>query len=540
MNNDELARVLARIGSLLDRRSRRGGGRSRVEGPIFYRCRLGGSSQISGWREGRPWRESLSRLLRKLAREGTAYDSIELCLTHSFRTIDLKADAQSIANIHRGIRGIEIDAGGRAKRIAPTDFLARGLDFPRALASCIRKLKPRGPTLAKISLFEAHQFLIACSGPARVVAMHRGDQFVPMRAVTRQTLQVALDRLGNWFVANTDPQGRLPYLYDTSRALERPGENSVRHVMTTMCLGRMANVTGRADLRQAAVRNLQFNLDRYYHERDGLGAIEHDGTVKLGAIAGALLAIRHSPERARFNDVESRLLAAIEHLWNPDGSFRTFLVPEDRDTGHDYYPGEALLALAETFVERGGPDLLRALRRSIDHYQVRYDRGVSLAFIPWHTQAYATLWNRTGDQNLVRYIEKMNDRLVETQEWSDARYRDVRGRFSPHVSATAVYLEGLCDAVRVAAATGSLERAARYREALRRGLRNLIQLQFRDDVSQFYVKDRARTQGAFRTEVYDGSIRIDNNQHSGIVLVKCLEPGMDLGESGVHANTPKP
>ena len=521
--SDDLSDALR---SAIDRRSRNLKGRRVEQGPTFYRCRLRGESRRSGWREGRPWAEAAARILRKLATEGPEHDAVEFCFTHGYRPIDLTVDAPAVAPVHRGVRGLEVTTAGGVERLAPTDFLARGLDFPGAVRTLVRRFAPAGSLVAKVSVFEAEQFLVRREEPRQVQRLHRGDRPVRLEEVDATALRESLDRLCRWFVENTDEPGRIPYDYDPARGLERPGENSVRHVMTTMCLGRLAEHTGRADLQAAAVRNLQYNLTRYYRVRDGLGAIELDDAVKLGAIAGAAMAVVHSPARARFAQEEDRLFAAIEHLWNPDGSFRTFLVPADRDTGQEYYPGEALLALAGRFAERGGDDLKSRLMTSVEHHQRLYDAGMGLAFIPWHTQAYTRIWDVTREPALVGHVFKMNDRLAATQQWDDVRYRDLRGRFSNHASATGVYLEGLVDAFRLAREVGDAGRESLYRRTVLRGLRDLLQLQYRDEAAQFYHTDRRRTFGGFRVEVYDGSIRIDNNQHAGIALLKALEAGL--------------
>jgi hypothetical protein len=105
---------------------------------------------------------------------------------------------------------------------------------------------------------------------------------------------------------------------------------------------------------------------------------------------------------------------------------------------------------------------------------------------------------------------------------------DLHGRFydprrksfgPPHASSTAVYLEGLSEAFRLAQAAGEGVRALRYADAIWAGLRNLRQLQFRDAVDMAPYARRDRIAGAIRTEAYDNTVRVDNVQHAlGAVL----------------------
>ena len=118
----------------------------------------------------------------------------------------------------------------------------------------------------------------------------------------------------------------------------------------------------------------------------------------------------------------------------------------------------------------------------------------------------------------------MNDWLLDMQDNQPSPYRDTLGRFydkdrpkygPPHASSTGVYLEGLIDAFRLAREVGDSARADRYREAIARGLRSSMQLQFADDVDMFYVPShkRDRVRYGLRTTVYDNAIRVDNVQH---------------------------
>ena len=77
----------------------------------------------------------------------------------------------------------------------------------------------------------------------------------------------------------------------------------------------------------------------------------YDGSSKLGAAALALLAIVESPARAEYAKQEAGLKRTLEHLWMPNGSFRTFLIPADRNDNQNFYPGEALLAWARLLMK---------------------------------------------------------------------------------------------------------------------------------------------------------------------------------------------
>ena len=78
-------------------------------------------------------------------------------------------------------------------------------------------------------------------------------------------------------------------------------------------------------------------------------------------------------------------------------------------------------------------------------------------------------------------------------------------------------------AYRMAKELGDEVRVERYRKAMARGLRSIMQLQFVDDVDMFYVTDRDKTRGGLRTSVYRAEIRVDNVQHVLMGVLKILE-----------------
>jgi hypothetical protein len=154
------------------------------------------------------------------------------------------------------------------------------------------------------------------------------------------------------------------------------------------------------------------------------------------------------------------------------------------------------------------------------------------AFVPWHTMAYEKVWNLTGDAALRDFVFEMNDWLLEMQQWEDAPADDVAGRFynpdrpdygPPHASSDGVYLEGLIASYRLAVGVEDDDRAESYRTAIARVTRNLMQLQFADEIDMYYVSQQDRVRGGLRTTVYDNRIRVDNVQHGLMGVLDVLD-----------------
>lgn len=187
----------------------------------------------------------------------------------------------------------------------------------------------------------------------------------------------------------------------------------------------------------------------------------------------------------------------------------------------------------ERFLERRGASVGElSSGGSVRAFSARHYRARNPAFVPWHTQASASLFAQTGRRELADFAFEINDWLLPMQQW-DGLAPDLRGRFHdprrpefgpPHAASTGAYMEGLADALALARAVGDRARAAAYERALRRGLRSLRQLQFRDWRDAFYVSRKRRVMGALRTEVYDNAVRVDSAAHALMAAIRILQP----------------
>lgn len=482
-------------------------------------------------------------------------DTIELCFTHNYQPVNPAQFDRQFANVHRGIRGIEIQYKDQIVRYSPTRMIASNLSFQRAFEQFLaqRSLSPEafvrnGGTLQS---FEARQVLIRLVPQIIAITLHRGNRIVPYEKLSGQVLRDMNHCMGQWMLRQVQLDGRMVYKYFPSRGGESEANNLIRQFMATLCLIRYAKATGQAEHRTLAAHNLAYNLKQFYHEENGLGVVEYDGKVKLGAVALAALAILEEAGSAAiappYADIFERLCATLDTLWNPDGSFQTFYKPSDRNDNQNFYPGEALLFWASLYRHTHDKHLLEKCYASFQYYKAWHLQNRNPAFIPWHTQAYALLYAETGDRQFLDFIFEMNDWLLPMQQWDGVRYADVQGRFydpnnpygPPHASSTGVYLEGLADAYQLAVQEGDAPRAQTYQQALWRGIRSIRQLQFRDEVDLFYVSKAAAVHGGLRTTVYDNVIRVDNVQHCLMALLK-LERLPEFGEAIAPPDTPKP
>ena len=506
-------------------------------GSTWYCVRRNGAAQRSGWTDTAPLAELRGRI-------GARPDEVvEACVADDFRSVAANRFSRVFFNRARGVVGIEFAFDGEVARLAPTRMLAANLGFARALEKFLEsrgidaeEFRARGALRA----FSARQFLLTGETGNQPVELVRGSTPVdPVPSADEDRAGDLATGIGRWMTGNLSAEGALPYKYWPSRGEDSPADNAIRRFLASLALARLGELRASAAIRDAARRNLRFNLRRYFRDiGNGRGAIVERTGAKLGAAALAALAILESPAREEFLEELRMLSAGVDSLADDELGFRTFFFPPERDGENwNFYSGEALLFQAEAarrgFAAAPSPERCAA---AFERCRARHRRRRNPAFVPWHTQACASLYAQTGRREYADFVFEINDWLLPMQQW-DGLAPDLRGRFynprrpdfgPPHAASTGAYLEGLADAAALARTVGERRRADAYERAVGRGLRSLRQLQFRDERDAFYVSKRKRVLGALRTEVYDNAVRVDCAAHALAAAVKILRP-MELG-----------
>ncbi len=504
----------------------------------WFCVRRRGRAERSGWLHG----VSLRDLPRQVGADtGTV---VEVCTAHDFRPVEPARFSRVFSAHARGLLGMEIVYRDEVCRIAPTWMVATNRSFERVLERFLTRRHADVAGFAaegRLRAFSARQFLVSGSDRGRPAALYRGAPPVaPTASIDADRVAHVAEDCGLWMLRNLAADGALPYKYWPSRGVESAADNAIRRFLASLALARLGALRGDAETRGAARRNLRFNLTRYFRDiGGGRGAIVERTGAKLGAAAIAALAILESPAPAEFQPELTMLAAGVDALADDEVGFRTFFFPRERDGENwNFYSGEALLFWAEAIRRGAGfapsPERWTA---AFTRCRERHARARNPAFVPWHTQACAAMFEQTQRRELAACALEMNDWLLPMQQWgpTSGLPPDLWGRFHdpqrpdfgpPHAASTGAYLEGLADAVPLARALGDGARAATYERALARGLRSLRQLQFRDQRDAFYVSRRRRLLGALRTEAYDNAIRIDSTAHALAAAVKLLQRGV--------------
>lgn len=496
-----------------------------AEARLFHLTfRQDGKRLASQWHDG----VSLADGLEAGLRAAPGATTIELSLAGSRKKINPDDFGRAASSAWRGLYGVELRTGAAKHRLAPLEMLTRNLGPTRAVEKLAEAAGIPADDATGLWQFRAEEVLIDLAG-RRATRLFRGQEIVPQGAISRDSVADMAAQMTAWLVRQVGKDGKTTYKYWPSRGEYSDANNMIRQFMGSACLALAAERD--AGVADATRRNFAYNFKTFYHDRADHGVIDEDGKIKLGAAGVALQAILNLIDPAPYMRQGERLRAFIEAMQQADGSFRTFLEPAWRTDGENFYPGEAMLALA--MLNDRSPDmaLTDRLWRGFRHYRDWHLENRNPAFVPWHTQALCLFHKSTGAAELAEFVFAMNDWLLGLQQGPEAP-PDVQGEFfdphrphfgPPHASATGVYMEGLIEAWSLARQLGDRRRADSYHKALVRAARSLRQLQYRDDLSMFYLHRKARAAGGIRTSVFNNEIRIDNVQHGLMALWKMLD-----------------
>jgi hypothetical protein len=244
--------------------------------------------------------------------------------------------------------------------------------------------------------------------------------------------------------------------------------------------------------------------------------------IKLGYNAFAILTLLEFDDYLQKEYYLKSLAAGIQFQQNEDGELRTFFY-SDRDTGKDYYPGEALLAMMSLYEYDPDPSYLETVERAFPFYVDYWRSNENTAFVPWQTQAYTKLYHHTEDKaEVADFVFEMNDYMLEKHVQDDAcsNFDFSRG------IVTAVYAEGVVHAYELADEMGDTERVDCYGNFVKEGLAAVMELQFTEENNFGKPNHELPAVGGFLGNGTSNNMRVDRNQHASLALMKAVQLGL--------------
>ena len=333
---------------------------------------------------------------------------------------------------------------------------------------------------------------------------------------------------GDYLLNHLDDQGKFDYLYNASRGESMGGYNVLRHAGTSYSLALIFKYTGEEEFFNGTMLSINYLLFNHLHF-EGMGPskfayIASGGRIKLGGAALALLALVEAQKVCPGVDLMDEIHGLADFILRmqyENGSFRCYFREEDRH--NDYYPGEALLALAKAHDLTREERYLTSLERGLDFYVDYYSRGRYTAFTPWGTEAMVYAYEHLENSSYVDLCFRMADRCMAGQigPWEGVD-PFVVGAFSHAPRAnTASRAEGVVDSFLLASIMEDNASMERYGRSADSSAGFLMYLQL-NETDVYGFEDPTMSVGGFPASYDDLNIRIDYVQHAVVVLVKAM------------------
>jgi hypothetical protein len=305
--------------------------------------------------------------------------------------------------------------------------------------------------------------------------------------------------------------GRLVYTYYPGEDVAVSNGSPIRDIASVWDVEVLSRFLDRSDLFPLVERSLQHYTSYLVENGDTLildpGRIGEPSGIAHSAFM--VLSLLHSSLPSRESKIVG-LADGILRLQRRDGSYKIYFgdVPDD---GLEFYPGEAMLALMETYASTRDSRYLASVERGFANCRDRI-RETAVApdllvfYSNWQSQYAALLHEHTrrdGVRRAVRdYVFALHDRIL------DAGFYNAVEQLPMHQATVEVAcaLEGITDAHTIAAR----ERNARHMQAFERCIGMALEYLFR---AQRLEDCTPRERGGFGHSLTDRTQRIDVTGH---------------------------
>ena len=434
--------------------------------------------------------------------------------------------------VEPGIHGLVLTGPRVRHRFCPTDLYTSDLVLADALKRLAQATHMNPSQLSDVRLMRfrtVHWYQPSLSD--KVVSLHRGMTLIPPEAVTTKALNEAITRLAEYMTYRQLDSGLFAYQYEPGSDRYSDQQNLVRQVGTVVAMAVDARCSGHSASRAAADVGIRYHLQgltEIYGVDNAAFIKTADGRNKLGVTALLCLAMAEHPEPSRYADAREKLINGMLWLQRPSGMFVTAFPPAQKIDAQEYFPGEALLALATHYRHNPSARVLDAFHKAITFYREYFRGRPSPAFVPWQVQAYTAMAGHSKRKDYVDYVFELTDWLADKQlTRSNCPWPDLWGgiaAYSPGRAgvATAAYLEGFADALALARSVGDTVRARRYERLVREAARFVMQLQVRPEET-YFMRSPQDAIGGIRTSPSLNLLRIDHCQHALVGLIKARQ-----------------
>ncbi len=455
------------------------------------------------------------------------YESIEIMFTFLYNISYLNNKSYGFLQntIELGIHSIELNYNNTPIVFKESVPISNNYDFAYLMKRlCLKGNLDEACYLEDdVDIFIYDTFSFKAKREKPIIDLYRYSILIDLDTITNDMILDSIISGQQWYLNSIDNTTNLSeYIYYPSDDTYSFDNNHVRQLASLWALTELQKFYHKDSLDVLINTTFHYYLDFIKNEGD-YSYLLIDDSAKLANNAFIILSLLNVPS---FNEQETLLekfAEGIMSLQNENGSYNTYFFSE-KNTGIDFYPGEAMLSLMKLYRYNKNETLLQSVQKGFYHYRDYWINNKNTAFIPWHTQTYALLFEETKDMQVAEFIFEMNDWVIDNYQVKESSYLDEIGgfpRYYPTFS-TSVYLEGINDAYNVAIQVNDTFHIQKYKESIIQGSRFILQIQITEENS-FYMENKNRSIGGYKKSLTSNEIRVDNVQHSVLALMKTYE-----------------
>ncbi len=358
-----------------------------------------------------------------------------------------------------------------------------------------------------------------------IVPLYRGHR--QFQEITQDILVDSLDLATDYLIRSVAADGKFNYSYEPKIDNDKTSYNILRHAGTIYSMLESYEVS-KADkiltAAQAAIRYLIRQLKEVTLNGEHTLVVVEEGYIKLGGNALAALALAKFikiTQDTHYFPILQKLGAWIVNTQSPQGEFT---IHKQAVTGEinttfisEYYPGEALFALARLYqldpqerwlncAVNGALFLINVRDKDLEDKQLSHDHWLLYALNEIHRlhqndEIYA---HALRIANVIMKSQRMQSK---TLDWIGSYYNP------PRSTPTATRMEGLGASYLLVRDQGNKALADTMLSSIKAGVLFQLQTQFFPE-SMLYLPNPQKALGGFHRSLTDFEIRIDYVQHN--------------------------
>ncbi len=426
-------------------------------------------------------------------------------------------------HLRHGQQALLVQQGRRAGLLLPFVAVTHNLDRSGFIRETIKNSGiPRPPY---------HWHLFDCStwlADEDSVRRLGGGSPAAVTLARSSSLEERLRRLAklyqSYLIRHQRDDGSLFLRYEPFRNRLYYGVDAPKLAHAAWVLARAHKQLGGRALQQASSKIIAYHLSALRKGAQGCWLEEDDDhPPSVAEVSFLLLALCQLPGGDPRGTPAVGLSATLWASIDGHGRISTHRPPaESPDAFQDSLPGQALLALGSACEVGLAEEQKDRLSRAFRYYRHRFRHKRAFGQVSWLMQAFSAWWRVRREPQFAALVFEIGDWILEYQQEKTGAFINDHQPDTPGYT-TALYLEGLGAAVKLATTLGDQQRHQRYLAAYTRGLLFLDHLVFQPrDASLF--SDPEFAVGGVPQSLYRSEVRIDFVQHALSAILE-LCPG---------------